>query len=487
MITNQNQIGFTTNNYDLQRKAIELSNTLQILQRYRISSLGIWADAYYYANTLIQKLIFESVQNSKTDPNEGHLYVECTKKSYAETTCPPEAALKNMLMSSSNRNNQNSKDRCKLIIYYIPKRHTILFEHLDAYEEIKELRKPAWEAPLTVEAGMTIRVYEYENTVTIFTNQKSDALLRMAFGMLPVFFESVKEAAENDLVLYCLLACHIQYNEELMRYIIEYYCNNINDARQARILAKLTSALSNTANKQKILIEREIENLQKTVEQNINYNRNYLNQIKTKQATLFAMEIQGSEDFITPFLQFIKNCKGLRIRDINQDYLYTTITTPVRYYHTSDVEAYFKRDVENSLNDKGWFANLIKDTFIEEKYKLIFTTNLDLPLNPDVNSSFYVNQDTGYIANPHMLYYNCFTQAKSQYWEALRNQNLVLCVNTMIAACASLTFTDATVISRFAGLIRAGDNHTVKCFIDNEGNEFSAKEYKTKWLEEHKS
>ena len=78
------------------------------------------------------------------------------------------------------------------------------------------------------------------------------------------------------------------------------------------------------------------------------------------------------------------------------------------------------------------------------------------------------------MANPHIRFYNCFRSSQLAANKALMTQEFDKAFAILTAACGTITFTDAAVVSRFANLLEDMycSANTEKCVEDTESGEF---------------
>ena len=88
------------------------------------------------------------------------------------------------------------------------------------------------------------------------------------------------------------------------------------------------------------------------------------------------------------------------------------------------------------------------------------------------------SDDTTHTGNPHLTRYQCFSQTQNAIAGFLREGKVLQALNALIACCASIAFTDSSVIEYFTRhLMTNGLNQKIFKNIET-GEMFSPDDYK---------
>ena len=177
--------------------------------------------------------------------------------------------------------------------------------------------------------------------------------------------------------------------------------------------------------------------------------------IRTEEEALYKVQLQYTATQLLPVaideqaINMLKTSPTIKLLNCDNNYAYLQVKVPITNYNIKDVEMWYKYpDRINTVTQTPWLAQLLKETFIDNKYQMILTTNIGMPWTGNVQ--WRVTADSSsQMGNPHLTRYQCFSQTKNAVANYLREGKVLMALNAIIACCASITFTDAAVINYF--------------------------------------
>ena len=346
-----------------------------------------------------------------------------------------------------------------------------------------EKRMPGIETMLNKDRYHLISVLKSApNIVTILTNRWEPSDFDKVMTLLPAFFDDMAHIPNNP-------------NSEARKVIKALFENNIAYIEQALI--------ADCAKIQELAEQRKWEDFEKNVKNITNRalreTRNALNHKKARLEE-YTRSIQDQLEEIErlqrlelgylhsegPDLRalhhFLKNNKNISLVTTTEQHAVWDVQTPILNYNKKDVEMYFKNE-GTILNDNGPFAHVIRETFINEKYRLLTKQRIYMPWE---NASWNADRDTPERhGNQHITAYNCYTNCKISIKKALTNNDLILACNLIISTCATFTFTDHPVVTAMVDKLK-GMHFKTPLFQEVEtGTLYSLEELYNKYNEEH--
>ena len=318
------------------------------------------------------------------------------------------------------------------------------------------------------------------DTFVYITNKWDEDDILKLFGLLPSLFpDFLPTPIDTESEAYQIFEAFYYNNAETIIKLLMEDGAKIEEQKKEKLLAVLEEQLKEKTANAAELASMHVKNQIERVEQ-------LYRDISIEEETLQTLRAQHLGLTLTPqtidpgALNFIKNNRNLKLIDCNKYYSLWEVKTPITNYNVKDVEMYFKREERNPLNSPSWFASLITDTFIEEKYKLLTTTQVQINWRDTTN--WAISADTNNcLGNPHLTQFNCAGAAKNAMKKAFETGDVVQAYSILIAACATITFTDSIVIDRLAHDLK---ERAYQCLIfqDTETGEIiSAKTYKERF------
>ena len=177
--------------------------------------------------------------------------------------------------------------------------------------------------------------------------------------------------------------------------------------------------------------------------------------VRAEEEKLYKVQLQYTATQLLPAtideqaVNLLKTSSTIKLLNCDSNYAYLQVKVPITNYNIKDVEMWYKHpDQLNAVTQTPWLAQLIKETFIDGKYQMILTTNVDMPWTSNVQWHVAADNSTQ-MGNPHLTRYKCFSQTQNTVAKYLREGKVLMALNAIIACCASITFTDAAVVNYF--------------------------------------
>ena len=370
--------------------------------------------------------------------------------------------------------NTNSRYLCDISVYYVPRGRTQLDAKLSTYNAV---RLPQFETILISSISHYIRVYKSEpNRIVIYTNVVSENLISLIYTLLPKILNikelenpnNDKEITEYNTAVNAVLLLHeIAYNSVYNQTLPELSIPVIKECLAT--LSKLwintntlcNDFINNFANRRNTTYSRYLVAQEERCMQNIaDYEKrleqyyNTLGDLQHKR--LLLKHIQP--DDVKPFINALNNNPQIETLDTTNTKLTLRITAPLQYYDAEDYKAYV--DNPNSNVNKLFSTEekaLLYDIFINKRYVILLQSIISLDLVEDssestikFNAHTYCKDLLTEMPNPHLYYYNCWSEARTVLAKAIANNEYDTIVPQLIAAVQSINVAEsASFISHF--------------------------------------
>ena len=388
------------------------------------------------------------------------------------------------------------QDETKIHVVYVPRNKTALKEVL---EQANTERIPQIEMLLIENVKHFIRILKINtDDIYIFTNLVSDKMIQMLYTLFPKLI-NLKEL-ENPEQLPAITT--INQTIKTITDIHAIFYNSVYDdiykpediSEIARLLKLLSTHFinpkiqqqnfaTNLANRRNDVIRKNLINDEKT-------QKSIIEDLEKRLATAYEALAQTQRkllqlkqtapDDVAPLLNAINNNPAIETLDSTPNLLTLRITAPLQYYDPEDYKAYVnnpnsKINTVFSENEK----EILYETFITRKYGIILQAIIHLELTSDMSVGgirFAAQQgrsaDFTEIPNPHLFYYNCWSEARSQIAKALSNNDYELIIPQLIAAIQSINVAEgASFVARFLNDIRSDTWADRLHFIEYATNE----------------
>lgn len=334
--------------------------------------------------------------------------------------------------------------------------------HPDAYEIISDEKlKP-------LQHGHRLKTYKYsDKSICIITDTATSEWAAKAYALMPILIPDLRYLAEKDNPCRLIFSALFDNNAETMRPVLEWTIQEFETIKTSLIYAKLDAALQKQGARQQTIAKTTLD----TAKANFNsvtdlYKQRYQEFIDAQN--IYNKFLQDTIVYDKSLLEFLKKANNIDFVDCTDSKFTINITTPILNYRTNDVASWYKRSESNCVTQYPALGALIYDAFINNKYKLITTTQIIVPFNPNSTGWSCMAVYKNSYFNPHMVHYNCWRNTMTYANKELLNGNIVAAVNYVISACNTITFTDSAVINYLiSDLLNTYNN--AKCWQDTEG------------------
>ena len=382
--------------------------------------------------------------------------------------------------------NQPTYSLFKIGIYRISRGINNTFDVLDAHTDLNRLKD--LELPFIQSAHHKVRLYkDNRGAILMVTNQyDAEKTFWQMFGMLPVFYPEIKETIENpenEMLRNIFKAFYERNGDALMPYITEDY-KEIEKIRKLKNIIKFEQSLKNIGSKQITSLRNDIGTLERNIRNYYDQVQSWDQQLQDKMRMVTGIELIGIS-IDTSVIDFLKNTKVIKIQDCNNDYVVFQVKTPITNYIKQDMESYYKHSNTNFVTERPWVASLMKEVFIDEKYQLVYTTTITVPLNLSNNQWQVSPNNKSHTGNPHLTHYECYSAARNLMNKFIQEGRILDMINQLIATCASLNVVDNSVMHRLIDEISIDsyDAHYHNIIQNIETGEFlSPADYKAAYL-----
>ena len=326
------------------------------------------------------------------------------------------------------------------------------------------------ETILTKDRYHKCRIYKDDcGTVHYITNRWEAADMFKLVGMLPLFYDNLlTKHTDNTTPAYDI--CNILFNSNmpaLEAHITEAVAG-LAEAAEARILDNFQQNMTRVSSNSTTQLKKDLNSRMTQIESA------YLNIFQQEQAAdnirrqIFAAELCPTA--IDPaVIEFLKRTKAIKLISCDDSMAVWDVFTPITNYNKADVEMFFKRTERNVFNNPDWLGKLIIATFIDEKYQLMTHTRIGMHWTDYTVWRKYSDDENRY-GNPHITNYNCFSSTKQAVHKAMQNGQMLAAINMIIAAAATITFTDGAVTNSMSTALK-GYAKPLKIFKDVETGE----------------
>lgn len=259
-----------------------------------------------------------------------------------------------------------------------------------------------------------------------------------------------------------------------------------------KAIMELEKLLEYTRNDRMNEIKRNINSLKQSIAQYEDKIRNCYEEARISEGQLLRLEddpeLKGKVLEALEYAQKSKLITKMNIR-AQEKCLRILVDAPIRYFDPEYAKALYKNlrtdtDIVKK-GDRKVFKQLFKELFIDDKYTLYCSTEIDVYLYCGRSSSrpvdFSVNRKTEdeltYLAQPHLNGYACFGNNKIEAYKACEKYDLLGLLTVFTTSAQNFNLTDSTVFSYFRDQI-AHYGAAKKTIKNNEtGEMFSFNEY----------
>lgn len=336
-----------------------------------------------------------------------------------------------------------------------------------------------------------VKIFKRNNVIAVLTNVVNNRLLKELLTTIPSLF-SLEELQNDTNVANCLKA--VIKNEPLKEFFKPLLAAKINE-QQEKINKLLKDSLTIGIRKNFETIMNNISNTERNI---TSYERNLEQQYETLQRLLdeklgieSRMQNADQEDSLKELTTFInKNqyIKGITTKNFSMGYgsgekLLLELEAPIKLYEQEPLQRQITNLYSRFNNIGEKCLDVLAEIFLKDKYQLYCTTYVGLELGyGEIDASYsdlMISLDEYLrMPQPHLSFYNCWGDAKSNIRKSLRDGSLIDAIQIMLINIQNINFTDTAVLSRWieklqhSSYLYAG----CKCIKDQEGNWFTFKE-----------
>lgn len=344
-------------------------------------------------------------------------------------------------------------------------------------QRVKEYRAPTQqetniEIMLQQNATHKFVVRRRGTSITVMSNQElSIATLRKLYLMPYLYWEDL----EKYPLAKALVTAAFEENEAAMTAACSAIFNKWKANQQEYCYTALADAMRNRTAGDISAIEQEITNCNNSIEVILKDFERMQNQRTALQQRLNGAKLEPAKAD-DACIAFLRKNKGCTLTQVVNNRMVLDIVTPLKSFADRDVAMYFRYpDRLNSVTQYRDTEKIIRACFLDKTHTLICGTRVYMPLSGNTNGWPAPHDVPGYMGNPHMTHFNCFSATRIAINKTIvKNNDYLTAINMLIAACATIVFTDGAVISAFSRDLHSMDD-TIKVFKDNATNELCSK------------
>ena len=337
-----------------------------------------------------------------------------------------------------------------------------------------------------------------QGEVIIFlTNNYNWLKVRKIVSKIPELFESNiitetdEELKNNTIQLVKLLGSETNNNKAWVDQLTKILNNPKREEQKTLITIK--NIVENTRKYRESSIEREISAKKSYIlEYETKIRKNYENLRELEGQLLRLNEDTELEQAINEAVEYMRKSKLITEFRFSpeQKRLLVTVDAPIRYFDQEYAKALLLKNPSGGTytqkDDGDIFTELLKETFLEEKYILFCSTHYEiefysrdeLPINYRINRCS--ESDIKYLGQPHLNAYECLGNNKIEAQKACKDLDLLGLLTVFTTASQNFNLTDHAVFTTFRRNLLT-DSQTArskKSFLNKETGEFiSFQEY----------
>lgn len=344
-------------------------------------------------------------------------------------------------------------------------------------QRVKEYRAPTQqetniEIMLQQNATHKFVVRRNGTSITIMSNQElSIAALRKLYLMPYLYWEDL----EQYPLAKALVTAAFDENAAAMTAACGAIFNKWKANQQEYCYTALADAMRNRTAGNLSHIENELNSCNSSIEATLEHFAQLQNQRTALQQRLNGAKLEPAKAD-DACIAFLRKNQGCTLTQVVDNRMVLDIVTPLKSFADRDVAIYFRHtDRLNSVTQYQDTEKIVRACFLDKTHTLICGTRVYMPLNGNPNGWPTPKDVPGYMGNPHMTHFNCFSATRIAINKTIvENNDYLTAINMLIAACATIVFTDGAVIGAFSRDLHSM-NDTIKVFKDNATNELCSK------------
>lgn len=368
----------------------------------------------------------------------------------------------------------------KIILCHIPKGKSFLKEILKNYDSqrIQNIERICIENP-----NHFVRIYKTfpgidSNSIIVFSDNYTTRLITLLYGTLPILKDIPTTASDSDEKteekykrLHAIFAKVYEYlkNPEIPDDTrINPITDKINEFAQ---LFDFRQDYFNTFTKSLANARNTILNDQ--YKRAINSNLSDIKQYENRLEELYRLYNQNlkalnaiaqvTPDDLTEFINILKTNPRMEILNVTGQNLLLRVTAPLQYFQSADLTAYenntnseYNRRVNNPI-----LKSILHKIFVTKEYQVLVQAVVKLSISTDSYSSKPLqcsciqehsdaNAEYTELPNPHMYFFNCWSQAQSEITKNITAGKFELIPMQILAAVQNINIAEnASFVSRF--------------------------------------
>lgn len=301
-----------------------------------------------------------------------------------------------------------------------------------------------------------VRVLKLHKVLIIFSNKEivADMKVKVVASLLAVFPELNNTLPEElkDYIKYIASDDEEEINN-IFKCIIENYFDLDEETERAK--QELIEQFTAIYRRQEEEINNTIARLRRQLEdyQEYIYSTNGRIAEESLRLEVCRMDSKNKQEQLAEVAAYWRQRSAIKTITVDAGEIVCKIEAPVIYYNKDEAVRVLTNQNNRftTLNHYDWydqFMQILIDTFINEKFTMYFTGTIAIGLrNCSVRE---LRREDEIFYNPHLWYYNCWGNSITEISKAIRNADLIMAIEQIIAGVGSLNFLDGTVIGRWA-------------------------------------
>lgn len=367
----------------------------------------------------------------------------------------------------------------------------------DIFELAKKYEGYISNASLALQLDQTHKiavVKMHEKCTVILTNKYNVEEVQSFFSIIPIVF--AKENMPKELINAFLALSEYDYETIVKTLATLYKDIDISELRKNILREMFKNSFSS---------ERQIRNVQTTIDSRKSTLRDYYNSItdyikQIKELELKMLMLKGidTSKMVEEIIQYLTTNKYISsISKADSNTLRIVIESPIYFFDEKQLEIILKTkqsyaDTINARTDNK-IIDFLKEAFLEKKYKVwtktimnVRTNYLNDMLSGQQRHNVYdilnvqhssINPVDVY-PQPHLTYHSCFGGNEIHIHKALEVSDLIGFFAQTIASCQNINFGDSTVGTEFLKDIASNYTEQKAIEVVETGKRISYKEWK---------
>ena len=335
---------------------------------------------------------------------------------------------------------------------------------------------------LQIEQNHKIAVIKVnEHTTVIFTNKYDTKEMQTYYSIVPIVFS--KENLPEELVKTFLELYNKNYTQIIEKINILFENIDITEMKLEHLKKNLTIIFKNTNGINQI--DNDIANLNQTLNSYYDEIIKLITNIKEKELRKVILMGTDFEQHTSELIEYMNTNKFITDIDIQNNYLYITIKTPIYFVDEKFIQRLFDTPKSYLHGKPKIIKDLVQELFLDKKSLIIVKAKMAINISAitSINTGAYggrlsnivspTSQNLSFtdsVPQPHLIHYKCFGGNETHILKNLQNNDIIGFIAQIIASCQNINFGDQVVTEHFLKDITDYYSNT-KCIIDTETNE----------------